>query len=100
MSPELVEILAPPLAIISLGGLILIGMKIRYSHIQRTRVQGSAEQQDVERLAAAVDTLQDELRLVRDEMLQLNERVEFTERLLERPRTAAADPEALPGQRD
>ena len=100
MPPELVEIIAPPIAILSFGILVLVGMKIRYSHIQRTRVEGSAQPQDVERLAAAVDTLQDELRVVRDEMLQLNERVEFTERLLERPRTATADSEALPGRRD
>jgi len=100
MPPELVEIVAPPIAILSFGILVLVGMKIRYSHIQRTRVKGGAEQQDVERLATAVDTLQDELRVVRDDILQLNERVEFTERLLERPRTAAADSEPLPGQRD
>lgn len=100
MPPELVEIIAPPIAILSFGVLVLIGMKIRYSHIQRTRVEGGAQPQDVERLATAVHTLQDELRVVRDEIQKLNERVEFTERLLERPRTAAPDSKALPGRRD
>ncbi|UCC48420.1 MAG: hypothetical protein JSV41_13320 [Gemmatimonadota bacterium] len=99
MSPELLEIITPPLAILTFGGLFLIGMKIRYSHIQRTRLGGAAHQ-DVERLTAAVDTLQDQLRVMRDEILHLNERVEFTERLLERPRAAATDSDALPGQRD
>jgi hypothetical protein len=40
----------------------------------------------VERLAEAVDTMRDEVRVLRDGFLELHERVEFTERLLERPK--------------
>ncbi len=96
MSPEVLEILAPFFALVGFGGAILIGMKMRYTHLQRTRAGGSA-QQEVERLADAVDTLRAEVGLLRDEFLELNERLEFTERLLERPR---ADSDALPGQQD
>ncbi len=90
MSPEILEFLAPVVGVTSLGIIILIGMKMRYTHLQRTRVSGSA-QQEVERLADAVDNLRAEVGL-------LNERVEFTERLLERPKTARADSDVLPGQ--
>ena len=52
-------------------------MKMRYTNLQRTRVSGGA-QQDVERLADALDSLRDEVRLVHDKFVGLNERVEFT----------------------
>ena len=74
-------------------------MKMRYTHLQRTRVSGSA-QQEVERLADAVDTLRDEVGLLRDQHLELNERMDFTERLLERPKSADADLDSLPGQQN
>ncbi len=92
MTPDVLELLTPILAFLSLGGMVLIGMKLRYSHIQRTRL-GDRATPDVERLTHAVDLLKDELRLTRDEIHQLSERVEFTERLLERPRGGQADPE-------
>ena len=38
----------------------------------------------------AVDQMRGEVRLMREEVLSLNDRVEFTERLLERPRGAEA----------
>jgi hypothetical protein len=47
----------------------------------------------VEHLTEAVKTLHDDLRLLHEEVLALLERVEFTERLLERPRTTEVDPE-------
>ena len=99
MSPEIVELLAPFFALVGFGGAILIGMKMRYTHLQRTRVSGSA-QQDVERLADALDSLRDEVRLMQDEFVELNERMEFTERLLERPKAADADSDALPGRQN
>ncbi len=86
MGPEIIELLAPISAFAVLGGSVLIGMKMRYTHIQRTRLGGSA-QQDVERLTEAVDNLSAQVGLLRDQFLELNERVEFTERLLERPRS-------------
>ncbi len=99
MSPEILELLAPFFALIGFGGAILIGMKMRYSYLERTRL-GSGAQQDVERLADAEDKLRSEVGLLRDGFLELNERVEFTERLLERPRSTEADSDALAGQQD
>ncbi len=83
MSPEILGILGHGWFVMAVIG-IVIGMKMRYTHLQRTRVSGSAQQ---ERLADAVDNLRAEVGLLREEFLELNERVDFTERLLERPKT-------------
>jgi hypothetical protein len=65
--------------------MVLIGMKLRYQHLQRLKQAGSSPE-EVERLTEAVDSLRDEIRIMREEVLSINDRVEFTERLLERPR--------------
>ena len=98
MGPEILGILGHGWFVMAIIG-IVIGMKVRYTHLQRTRVSGSA-QQEVERLADAVDTLRDEVGLLRDQHLELNERMDFTERPLERPKSADADLDGLPGQRN
>ncbi len=85
MDLAVLDLLAPLFVFVGLTGAVLVGMKMRYTHIQRTRLSGSAHQ-DVERLAEAVDTMRDEVRVLRDGFLELHERVEFTERLLERPK--------------
>ena len=80
------RVLALFIPIIAIGGVFtLIAMKMLYSHLQKTRLSSGA-QQHVKHLAAAVDNLGAELELLRNEFLELNERVEFTERLLERPK--------------
>ena len=84
---EHIPVLIALFATVAMGGAILIGIKMRLTHLQRTRVSGGAQQEEVERLADAVDTLRDEVRLLRDQHHELNERVDFTERLLERPKS-------------
>ena len=92
MPPDVIEGIAALLGMVSIGTMILIGMRIRYAHLQRVR-GGGAGKADVDRLKDAVDNLSDEVRLMREEILAINDRVEFTERLLERPKkTAEADP--------
>ncbi len=88
MGPEILGILGHGWFVMAIIG-IVIGMKVRYTHLQRTRVSGSA-QQEAERLANAVDNLRSEVGLLRDEFLELNERVDFTERLLERPKSGGS----------
>jgi hypothetical protein len=85
MPPEILEPIAAVTTLVALGGLVLVGMKMRYTHLQRTRL-GSIAPEDVERLGKDVDALRQELQHVREEVLELNDRVEFTERLLERPK--------------
>ncbi len=90
MTPELMNILREIIiGAISVGGVLtLIGMKMRHSHLRDTRA-AAAPRQEVERLADTVDNLHAELGLLREDFRALNERVDFTERLLERPKTEA-----------
>ncbi len=67
------------------GVFTLIGMKMHYRQ-QDKRVSGSS-QQEGQQLAAAVDNLTAEFELLRNEVNKLDERMDFTERLLERPKT-------------
>ena len=84
MDPEILAIFIP---IIALSGVFtLIGLKMHYRHLEDKRLSGGAPQEG-EQLADAVDNLRNEVGLLRDEFLELNERMDFTERLLERPKT-------------
>ncbi len=85
---ELLEMIIPFFGMIGIGGMVLIGMKLRYQHLQRLK-QGGSSPEEVERLTEAVDSLHDEIRIMREEVLSINDRVEFTERLLERPKGEA-----------
>ena len=87
MNPELLNILREIIfGAIFIGGVItLIGMKMRHSHLRATRA-AAVPQQEVERLADTVDNLHAELGLLREHFRELNERVNFTERLLEQPK--------------
>ncbi len=83
MDPGIIGVFIP---IIALSGVtILIAMKMRYTHIQETRLNSGGDQ-EVERLTETVDSLRTELALLHDEFHQLNDRVDFTERLLEGPK--------------
>jgi predicted nuclease with TOPRIM domain len=85
MPPELAESIGPVLAILGVGSMILVGMKLRYSHLRESRLGGGVKEER-ERLVEAVTSLRDEVRMLREEFGELYERVEFAERLLTRGR--------------
>jgi hypothetical protein len=87
MSPDVVEFLAPVLALLGLGSFVLIGMKLRYNHLRDTKHAPRSE--EVERLAESVDLLHDQVRVLRDEL-------DFTERVLTRGRADDDAQGALP----
>lgn len=88
---EVLDMIIPFSALLGIGGMILVGMKLRYQHLQRIKSGGGSEE-EVKQLAEAVDSLRAEVRLMHEEVLSIGDRVEFTERLLERPREADAKP--------
>jgi len=90
MPPGLADAIGPVFAILGIGSMILIGMKIRYNHVRQTRF-GQGAQEDVDRLAEDVATLHDEVRLLRQDFAELYERIEFAERLLTRGQGQDAD---------
>jgi hypothetical protein len=81
MDPILAEAIAPFLAIFGVGTMVLIGMKLRYNYKARIAEQ-TGSSGDVDRIANAVGDLIDEVQSLRDGLADLNERMEFTERLL------------------
>jgi hypothetical protein len=97
MDPAVVEFVAPVLALTGIGTMILIGMKMRYTHLRHSKLEKGGGQ-EVEQLTEAVDSLRDEVRELREGMVDLYERVEFTERMLTRGQ-AEGDQGALPGGR-
>ncbi len=95
MTPDAIEALAAIAGMTSLGILVLVGIKMRFNHKLRMREMPAGEN---ERLTEAVEQLQDEVRLMREEFTDLNERVDFTERVLSegRARNAIRPPESTP----
>lgn len=83
MPPEIAYVVGPVLAIFGVGTMVLIGMKLRYSHLRQTRL-GQSGREDIEHLTDDVAALRDELQLLRQDVSDVFERIEFTERLLAR----------------
>lgn len=84
MPPEAWEAIAAFGGLTSIGIVVLVGMKMRWSHkMQLLRSKGG---DGLERLEESVEALGDEVRALREENAELNERVDFTERLLSQGR--------------
>ncbi len=95
MPPAVIEALATIIGMTSIGIIVLVGMKMRFNHKLRMRETPAGEN---ERLTEAVEQLHDEIRLMREEFADLDERVDFTERMLSqgKSRDAIAPPETTP----
>ncbi len=91
MPPDLLQLAVPLIAMTCIGTMALIGMKMRWS--AKIQLQKGAGGEDVERLADAVEGLNDEMRAVREEVAELHERVDFAERLLSSGEPRAAERE-------
>ncbi len=82
---ELLTIVIPSLGM--LGGFGLIGLKIWTNHKLKMRETPDG---DSERLTEAVQQLHDEFGSMREEVAELHERVDFTERMLSEVRSRHA----------
>jgi hypothetical protein len=80
MPPDVIEMIAPLIAILGVGSMVLIGMKMRLS--AKVQLQQGSKKEDVERLADTVEGLHDEVRMLREEYAELHERMDFAERML------------------
>jgi uncharacterized protein YlxW (UPF0749 family) len=77
MGPEVLGIFVPIFAII--GFFSLMGLKTWSNHQLKMRERSGGGD---ERLTEAVQQLYDEVSSMRDDLAELNERVDFTERML------------------
>lgn len=91
MAPELfMPLVAAPLAmILGIGGVILLGQRMRYRYLERAR-GGDGGSSGILRLTENVEALRDEVQLLQESFDRLNERVDFTERLLSGPDAGGA----------
>lgn len=87
MPPEVLEGIFAVTAMLGLGGMVLVGMKLRYNY-KASLNQGDGGSEEVRRLSDAVDHALDEIQNLREGMVELQERVEFTERALTSGRSA------------
>ena len=95
MPPQLIEALGPILAIVSVGTMVLIGMKMRLTarlHESSNQNRVEKDRDEVDRLTDAVDALHEQVRMMRDEFTDLHERVDFAERLLSRGEISPSEP--------
>ncbi len=86
MPTAVVEAIASVIALISVGSFVLIGMRMRLN--AKVRLQKPPE---AEKLQEAVETLYDQTQLLREGLSELNERMDFHERLLTRQSRAKVD---------
>ncbi len=82
MDPAVVGVFIPILGI--LGGFGLMGLKIWTNHKLKMREMPDG---DNERLTEAVQQLSDEVGSMREEVAELHERADFTERMLSEVRS-------------
>ena len=95
MDPDIIaEAIGPILAIVGVGSMILIGIKMRYTHLHRMR-QEQVAGGDAARLTEEVAHLREDVRQLREEYVELYERMDFAERVLTKGK-AEGYPNALP----
>ena len=76
--------------LLGIGGIILAGQRMQYRH--KERLVSQTDPDAVKQLREVVQDLQEEVRSLQDSSSDFDARLEFTERLLSKPR--AAEPNA------
>ncbi len=82
MPPDVAGGMVAIFGIVSVGTLILIGMRMRFMH----KLQAGQKPDELERVHEALDELHDENRALREDVAELQERLDFHERLLTQPK--------------
>ncbi len=85
MPPEAIEALGAWLGITTLGAFVLMGMRLRLK-------AKSSESPKLEKLTEAVEGLYDQNQALREDVAELQERLDFHERLLTRGRETVSTP--------
>lgn len=82
LSPEVLVLIFGTL--FGIGGAILLGQRMHYRHEER--LEEGADGEAVKQLTDAVRGLQDEVRALQDASSDFDARLEFTEKLLSKPK--------------
>ena len=90
MPYAVVEALSALTAVGLIGTFVLLGMRMRMRH--KETLAGSAGREELDRLADSVDHLNDQVEQLSADTTELQERLDFAERLLTAPEEPAATP--------
>jgi hypothetical protein len=82
-------IFAPVIGLVSVGILVLVGMKMRYDYRAKQLTAGAGKDA-LDRLESQLDAVREQVLALRDEVGELYERVEFAERMLARGKSDRA----------
>ena len=81
MDPSILEPIMAVVGMLSIGSLVLVGMKMRYQH-KAQMLERPKSSEELERLADAMDAIYEQSQALRDDIGELQERLDFHERLL------------------
>ena len=81
MDPNIIEPIMAVFGMMSIGCLVLVGMKMRYTH-KAQMMEQPKKSEELERLADAMDAIYEQSRALREDIGELQERLDFHERLL------------------
>jgi hypothetical protein len=98
MPPDIVNAIAPLVAMLMTGTFGLIGFRLWLAH-RPPRGQGKLGAEQLERLTEVMEDIRQQLDVMRDENLELHERMDFAERLLaqrDRPDAQLEKPHQTP----
>lgn len=82
MPPEILLLIFGSL--FGIGGIVLTGRRMHYRHTER--LQQGSDPEAIKELREVVRDLQEEVRSLQDSSSDFDARLEFTERLLSKPR--------------
>jgi hypothetical protein len=85
MPPDFFEGIMAILGMVSIGSFVLIGMKMRYQYKSKTLEQPKRAE-EIDRLVDAMDSIFEQTRALREDIGELQERLDFHERLLTKPK--------------
>ena len=90
MYPNIIEPIMAVFGMLSIGTLVLVGMKMRYQYKSKMLEQPKSSE-ELERLADAMDSIYEQSRALRDDIGELQERLDFHERLITKGKEETGD---------
>lgn len=88
MPPDVLGGLVAVLGVVSVGTMVLIGMRMRFIH----KMQSRDKNHELDQVNDALDDLYEQARGLREDVSQLQERMDFHERLLTQGRERVDTP--------
>jgi hypothetical protein len=83
------------IALLAVSGVALTGLRILLNYrLKRLQIQGGGGPQEASRMEEGLSEIKDQMYLLRGDLAELQERMDFTERVLARGKNAEGLPKA------